>query len=113
VIEPRHSFGGGDVAAVLDRAIAGSGTPISITVDHGTEFTSRALEDWACRRGVKLDFIRSGKPTGNGHIELFNGRLRDKCLNVMQFLSIDDARAKIEAWRIDYNAARPHSSLGT
>lgn len=112
VIEPRHSFGGGDVAAVLDRAIAGSGVPVSITVDHGTEFTSRALEDWAYRRGAKLDFIRPGKPAENGHIESFNGRLRDECLNVMQFLSIDDARAKIEAWRIDYNAHRPHSSLG-
>lgn len=112
VIEPGHSFSGSDVAAVLDRAIARSGVPESITVDHGTEFTSRALEDWACRRGVKLDFIRPGKPTENGHIESFNGRLRDECLNVMQFLSIEDARAKIEAWRIDYNAHRPHSSLG-
>jgi putative transposase len=112
VIEPRHSFGGGDVAAVLDRAIGGSGVPESITVDHGTEFTSRALEDWAYRRGVKLDFIRPGKPAENGHIESFNGRLRDECLNVMQSLSIEDARAKIEAWRIDYNAHRPHSSLG-
>jgi putative transposase len=112
VLEPRHSFGGGDVVAVLDRAIARTGTPLSITVDHGTEFTSRVLEDWAYRRGVKLDFIRPGKPTENGHIESFNGRLRDECLNVMQFLSLDDARAKIEVWRIDYNAHRPHSSLG-
>jgi len=112
VLEPRHSFGGSDVVAVLDRAIARTGTPLSITVDHGTEFTSRVLEDWAYRRGVKLDFIRPGKPTENGHIESFNGRLRDECLNVTQFLSIDDARGKIEAWRIDYNAHRPHSSLG-
>jgi len=69
VLEPRHSFSGGDVAEVLDRAIARTGTPLSITVDHGTEFTSRVLEDWAYRRGVKLDFIRPGKPTENGHIE--------------------------------------------
>jgi putative transposase len=48
----------------------------------------------------------------NGHIESFDGPLRDECLNVMQFMSLDDARAKIEAWRIDYNAHRPHSSLG-
>jgi putative transposase len=102
VIEPRH-VRRRDVAAALDRAIAGSGVPVSITVDHGTEFTSRALEDWAYRRGVKLDFIRPENPLENGHIESFNGRLRDECLNVMQFLSIDDARAKIEAWRIDYN----------
>lgn len=68
-----------------------------------------ALEEWAYQRGVKLDFIHPGKPTENGHIESFNGRLRDKCLNVTQFLSIEDARAKIEAWRIDYNDHRPHA----
>ena len=52
------------------------------------------------------------KPTDNSHIESFNGRLRDECLNVHQFLSIADAQAKIEAWRRDYNEVRPHSSLG-
>jgi len=60
---------------------------------------SKALEDWAWRRGVKLDFIRPGKPNENGHIESFNGRLRDECLNVSQFTSLDDARRQIEAWR--------------
>ena len=86
--------------------------PRSITVDHGTEFMSRALEDWAYRRGVQLDFIRPGKPVENAFIESFNGRLRDECLNVHQFTSIADAQAKIEAWRVDYNQRRPHSSLG-
>ena len=81
-------------------------------MDHGTEFTSKALEEWAYQRGVKLDFIHPGKPTENSHIESFNGRLRDECLNVTQFMSIEDARIKIEAWRIDYNAHRPHSSIG-
>ena len=85
---------------------------MSITVDHGTEFTSRALDDWAYRRGVKLDFIRPGRSFENGHIESFNGKLRDECLNANQFLSMDDARIKIEAWRNDYNLCRPHSSLG-
>jgi putative transposase len=84
----RFSFGGRDVVAALDRAIERAGTPVSITIDHGTEFTSKVLEEWACRRGVKLDFIHPGKPTENGHIESFNGRLRDECLNVMQFESI-------------------------
>jgi len=112
LLEVRFGFSGHDVAAALDRAIERVGTPESITVDHGTEFTSKALEDWAYRRGVKLEFIHPGKPTENGHIESFNGRLRDECLNVMQFVSIQDAGEKIEAWRIDYNAHRPHSSLG-
>jgi putative transposase len=112
LLEARFGFSGHDVAAALDRAIERAGTPASITVDHGTEFTSKALEDWAYQRGVKLDFIHPGKPTENGHIESFNGRLRDECLNVMQFVSIQDAGEKIEAWRIDYNTHRPHSSLG-
>jgi len=60
---------------------------------------------------VKLDFIRPGKPTENGYIESFNGRLRDECLNVNQFLSLADAKRKIEAWRQDYNHHRPHGSL--
>jgi putative transposase len=99
------------VVAALDQAIARARTPISIAVDHGTEFTSKALEKWAYQRG-KLDFIHPGKPTENSYIESFNGRLRDECLNVMQFASIEDACAKIEAWRIDYNAHRPHGSFG-
>jgi putative transposase len=112
LLEPRFSFGGQDVAEALDRAIERAGTPISITVDHGTEFTSKALEEWAYRRGVKLDFIHPGKPTENRHIESFNGRLRDECLIVTQFTSIEDARCQIEAWRIDYNGHQPLSSLG-
>jgi putative transposase len=112
LLEARFGFSGRDVVAALDRAIASSGTPVSITVDHGTEFISRALEDWAYLRGVKLDFVRPGKPAENGHIESFNGRLRDECLNVTQFVSPDDAREKLEAWRLDYNGHRPHSSLG-
>jgi putative transposase len=87
------------------------GVPVSITVDHGAEFMSKALEEWSWRRGVKLDFIRPEKPNENAHIESFNGRVRDARLNVNQFTSMDDARRKIEVWRRDYNDTRPHSSL--
>ena len=97
---------------MLDRVLEGRPGPSSITVDHGTEFQSRALEDWAYRRGVQLDFIRPGKPVENAFIESFNGRLRDECLNVHQFASLAEAQAMIEAWRVDYNTHRPHSSLG-
>ena len=81
-------------------------------VDHGTEFQSRALEDWACRRGIQLDCIRPGKPVENAFIESFNGRLRDERLNMHQFASLAEAQYIIEAWRLDYHAHRPHSSLG-
>jgi len=53
-----------------------------------------------------------GKPTDNPFIESFNGRLRQECLNQSWFESVEDARKKIEDWRIDYNKNRPHSSLG-
>lgn len=112
ILEVAQSMSGQAVADALDRAIGKHGKPRSITVDHGTEFTSRALDDWAYRRGVLLDFIRPGKPVENSFIESFNGKLRDECLNANQFLSIEDARSKIEAWRMDYNHHRPHSMLG-
>jgi putative transposase len=111
LLEVASNLSGHTVGEALDRVL-GPMVPRSITVDHGTEFMSRALEDWAYHRGVQLDFIRPGKPVENAFIESFNGRLRDECLNVNQFVSLDDAKAKIEAWRIDYNQRRPHGSLG-
>ena len=112
LLEVASSMSGGTVGQALDRVLTETRKPQSITVDQGTEFMSRALEDWAFYRGVQLDFTRPGKPTENAFIESFNGRLRDECLNVHQFVSVDDARTKIEAWRLDYNQRRPHSSLG-
>ena len=112
VLEAGCRMSGEIVSRVLDRVLGERPGPRSITVDHGTEFQSRALEDWAYRRGVQLDFIRPGKPVENAFIESFNGRLRDECLNVHQFASLAEAQAVIEAWRVDYNTRRPHSSLG-
>ncbi len=80
-------------------------------VDNGSEFYSQAMDSWAYRRGVQLEFIRPGRPVKNAFIESFNGRLRDECLNANLFFSIDDAWQELEAWRLDYNTQRPHSSL--
>jgi putative transposase len=70
------------------------------------------MDVWAYQHGVKLDFIRPGRPTENGYVESFNGRLRDECLNVQVFFTVADARDKLEQWRLDYNQVRPHSALG-
>ena len=80
-------------------------------MDHGTEFQSRALEDWAYRHGAQLNFIWPGKPVGNAFSESANGRLRDECLNVHQFASIVEVQQIIEAWWLDHNQRRPHSLL--
>ena len=103
---------GSDVAELLDQVAEDRGTPITIRVDNGPEFVSRALDLWAYQRGVELNFSRPGKPTDNAMIESFNGALRDECLNANWFLSLSDAREKIEAWKSEYNEFRPHSSLG-
>ena len=100
------------VIAGLEQLQAERGLPAAITVDNGSEFASRALDAWAYRNNVKLDFIRPGKPVENAFIESFNGRLRDECLNTQVFASLEDARQKLEAWRVDYNLYRPHSALG-
>lgn len=112
VLEAGFRMSGERVGQILDRALNGAPGPRSITVDHGTEFQSRALEDWACRRGVQLDFIRPGKPVENAFIESFNGRFRDVCLNVDQFVTLAEAQHILETGRLDYNQCRPQSSFG-
>jgi putative transposase len=99
------------VAAVAQLALV-RGAPRTIRVDNGPEFVSKVLDRWAYENGVTLDFSRPGKPTDNAFVESFNGRLRDECLNAHWFLSLADARSKIEAWRRQYNESRPHTALG-
>lgn len=105
------SIGGQRVARTLDEVAELRGMPEVITVDNGPEFTSRALDEWAHRKQVKLDFIRPGKPIENGFIESFNGKLRDECLNQNQFVALTEAAVILDAYRREYNEERPHSSL--
>jgi putative transposase len=86
--------------------------PKIFNIDNGSEFTGKTMDQWAHEKGIKLDFIRPGKPNENAFIESFNGKLRDECLNENWFVSLEDVRRTIEEWRIDYNENRPHSSLG-
>ena len=109
---PGFSLTGEHVVAYLERIRKQRGAPRSIQVDNGSEFYSKAMDAWAYRHGIQLEFIRPGKPTDNGHIESFNGKLRDECLNVNLFFSLGDACDKLEEWRRSYNEIRPHSSLG-
>ncbi len=129
-IDVDQGIKGEQVVEAMARMSSIRGAPMTIRVDNGPEFISKALDRWAeqpkvpamrsivgmaaegYEKSVTLDFSRPGKPTDNAFVESFNGRLRDECLNAHWFLSIADARAKIEAWRRDYNESRPHTSLG-
>ena len=104
---PGFSLTGEHVVVYLERIRKERGAPRSIQVDNGSEFYSKAMDSWAYRHGIQLEFIRPGKPTDNGHIESFNGKLRDECLNVNLFFSLNDARDKLEKWRKIYNEIRP------
>lgn len=98
---------GEDVVQVMNQISLVRGYPKYIKTDNGSEFISKAMDKWAYEHQVTMDFSRPGKPTDNAFIESFNGRLRQECLNTHWFLSLDDAKSKIEAWRRDYNERRP------
>ena len=106
------SLSGLRVIRELDRIAGHRGYPRMIVSDNGSEFTSNAMLRWQQERAVEWHYIAPGKPTQNGFIESFNGRLRDECLNEHLFTNLKEAIEIIEAWRIDYNTARPHTSLG-
>ena len=110
-IEVDSSIPATRVVEVLERLAETRGLPEVITLDNGPEFAGKTLDEWAYRRGIKLNFIRPGKPAENAYAESFIGRLRDECLNENWFSSIREARDIIETWRRDYNDVRPHSSL--
>ena len=111
-IEVDTSLPAARVVRVLDKLIWERGLPESVRVDNGPGFISTALDRWAYRHGVALQFIQPGKPSQNAHVESFNGRFRDECLAQAHFPTLARARAEIELWRVDYNTLRPHSALG-
>ena len=111
-IEVAYRLGGQDIVEALMQVVQEEGFPKSIRIDNGPKFTSKILDQWAYLNGVGLDFIRPDKSTDNASIKSFNGRFREECLNERWFLSLEDAREKIEVWRQEYNRQRPHSALG-
>jgi putative transposase len=107
-----RTISGHDVARLLSTAGADAGLPAMIQVDNGSEFTSKALDHWAYWNRVQLDFSRPGKPTDNAVIESFNASLRRECLSQHWWVDLADVQRTLDAWCLDYNNHRPHSSLG-
>ena len=107
-LEVDTSFASRRVTRVLETIVAERGQPLAIRCDNGPELTSRHFLSWCEERKIQLIHIQPGRPMQNGHVESFNGRLRDECLNANWFRNLMDARAKITAWRDEYNSERPH-----
>lgn len=106
-----HSIRGSDIAALLEAQRLIGKKPRTIVVDNGPEFRSKAMQVWATKYNIRLHFIEPVKPQQNGFIESFNGRFRAECLDRNLFETLDAARLFIEAWRVQYENERPHSSL--
>ena len=111
-IEVGETLKGEQVVTVVHRIALQRGAPKKIFCDNGSEFVGRALDLWAYRNTVRIDFSRPGKPTDNAHVESFNGRLREPCLNSHWFISMHDPKRAIDEWRTDYNENRPYRALG-
>jgi putative transposase len=105
------SVPGRRVVAMLEDVAKVRGHLDMLVVDNGPELRGRELDRWAYENGVRLFFIDPSKPMQNGFIESFNGRFREECLDQCWFTSLAEARRVIEAWRLDYNLHRPHTSL--
>ena len=95
-LETDTSIGSLRVVRVLEQIIAERGRPQRIRSDNGPEFTSRAFLAWAMEKQIELVHIRPGKPIENAHVESFNGRLREECLNVSWFRNLFDARRQVK-----------------
>jgi putative transposase len=111
-IEVGQSLKGEDVVRVLTRICSQRAVPKMLFCDNGSEFTSQAMDLWAYRAGIRIDFSRPGKPTDNAHVESFNGTLRAECLDTHWFTTLAEAKEIIEAWRQEYNESRPHRAHG-
>jgi len=112
IIEIGTSMPSLKVIETLDMLALERGLPEVIKVDNGPEYTSEAIRKWANEKGITLEYISPGRPMENGHIESFNGKFREECLNQNAFRTMQEAKNIIEEWRVDYNEFRPHSALG-
>jgi putative transposase len=107
-----YSMSAQRVAEVLEGLRRDGRQPVEIRVDNGPEFIGGKFVAWCKQHGIQVSYIQPGRPMQKGHVESFNGRLRDECLNGHYFLDVEDAQNKLNQWRWEYLYERPHSSLG-
>jgi putative transposase len=109
---PERSFQSRKLKNVLQRIVDERGAPTFVRSDNGSEFASHLVSEALSQAGIEAVFIEPGKPWQNGRAEVFNGRVRDECLNMELFRSVREAAVVLGDWRRFYNSARPHSASG-
>lgn len=111
-IEIDTSITGERVVRVLEGIrLARGAAPQRLRLDNGPEMISEALQTWANKHGVRLQFIQPGRPMQNGFIERFNRSYRNEVLDAYLFDTLDDVRAITRDWLWRYNNRRTHDSL--
>jgi putative transposase len=111
-IEVATSLPATKVMGVLSGLFTKHGVPRFLRSDKGPEFIAEARKDWLAGQGTGTLYIAPGSPWQNGLGESFKGKLRDQCLSAEVFVSVAEARVRVQAYRRHYNGERPHSSLG-
>lgn len=107
-----HSITGALAARHLEGLFLRYGAPRVLRRDHGPEFESKVFKKMLMAWRVKDEPVPKAQPYDNGHLESFNGSLRDELLDAELFYALGEARAKMESWLHWYNGERPHQSLG-
>lgn len=111
-MEVDRSITADHVIDVLEGLVVTHGAPVHLRMDKGPELISWALRDCCRFTNTRTVYIEPGSPWENPFVESFNSRSRDELLNVEEFGTLREARIVVEAWRMEYNTYRPHSSLG-
>ena len=101
-----------DVINELAKLFTTRGIPNHIRSDNGPEFTATTISSWLKKLELEVLYVEPGSPWENGYVESFNSRLRDEFLSLEDFENLPAARSLTASFRYDYNARRPHSSLG-
>ena len=101
-----------EVVDTISSLVAVRGAPVHLRMDNGPEMITWALRDYCRLAGTRTTYIEPGSPWENPFVESVNSRARDELFNVEEFATLLEAQVIVEAWRIEYNTYRPHSSLG-
>ena len=96
----------------MECLVAERGAPAHMRSDNGSKFIARILQGWLADHKIKTLYIESGGAWQNGHVESFNGSLRDECLDRELMLRVAEVRVLIEDYRRHYNEERPLDGIG-